>query len=31
MEQINVPLWTHMGIKDEESLEKLLEGAIPLL
>ena len=24
MEQINVPLWTHMGIKDEERLEKLL-------
>ena len=24
MEQINVPLWTHMGYKDEERMEKLL-------
>ena len=31
IEQINVPLWTHWDIKDEERMEKLLYGAIPLL
>ena len=24
MEQINIPLWTHMGHKNEEKMEKLL-------
>ena len=30
MGQINIPLWTHMGIKDEERME-LLQGVTPLL